>query len=161
LIPRKSLLGMVDLFVVLALAACDSSATPTPATPPFMQASSVTMETTGGVAGVHKILEVTNGKAKYTSGTTSKEQVVDTATYNTLVQEVSNADFYNLKDSYDNGGVADDIYYTVTLKDTYSVNEGPRFKTVKVAQAGGKDVTPKALGDLITQLNNIQAGLEK
>jgi hypothetical protein len=151
LIPRKFLLGMVTLFVVLALAACGSSATPTPADPP----PSVTMETTGGVAGVHKTLEVTPGKAKYTSGTTSKEQEVDTATYNTLVQGVNNADFFNLKDSYDNGGVADDIYYTITVK------EGPQMKTVKVAQVGGKDVTPEPLQAVISQMTTIQAGIEE
>lgn len=71
------------------------------------------------------------------------------------MQQVTTADFFNLKDSYDKGGVTDDVIYNITLQ------QGTRTTTVKVAQAGGKDIAPKPLLDLITQLNTIQGTLEK
>jgi hypothetical protein len=168
--PRKFMLGMTAIFLLLTLAACDTSTNPTAApnnspggsTSPVTQASTpapqstvITFETTGGVAGVHKLLEVGQGKAKYKSGATSKGQDVAQGTYNGLIQQIKTADFFNLKDSYDKGNVSDDTYYNITVK------EPTRSKTVKVAQAGGKDITPKPLQDLITQLTNIQSGFEK
>jgi hypothetical protein len=104
---------------------------------------------------MRKTLEINGGKAKYTSGTVSKDQAVPTAVYNTLLQQIRNADFFNLQESYDKGGVADDTFYSIT------VNDGSRARTVKVAQVGGKDVTPKPLQHLISQLTNIQTGMEK
>ena len=91
-----------------------------------------------GVWGV-KIGDQLNGyqaEATFTSGVTSKKQNLDATTYSALLQQVDAADFFNLKDTYDKGGVADDIYYTVTVK------EPRRSKTVKVAQVGGKALAP-------------------
>jgi hypothetical protein len=170
LIPRKFVLIMIAISLILVVAACDNSATPpagnnnspggsrSPVAPPATPAprsTVITFETTGGVAGVHKLLEISQGKAKFKSGAVSKGGDVADGTYNSLLQQIKTADFFNLKDSYDNGKVSDDIYYNITVK------EPTRTKTIKVAQVGGKDITPKPLQDLITQLNNAQSIFEK
>jgi len=153
----------------LALAACNSepTATPTPisqptptnpaaGTPRPQTPATITFDTSGGIAGIHKTLEITpQAEATYTSGVTIKKQNLDATTYSALLQQVDAADFFSLKDNYDKGGVADDIYYSVTVK------EPRRSKTVKVAQVGGKALAPQGLRDLIAQLNTIQAPLEK
>jgi hypothetical protein len=165
LISRKTIIGLIVLIMALGLAACDSSSTPgpsngaptqgVPSPPPQTNAPVVTFVTTGGVGGTQKLLEISQGKAKYKSGTVTKSQAVDAKAYTTLMQQITAADFFNLKDSYDKGGVTDDVIYTITLQ------EGTRTKTVKVAQVGGKDLTPKSLQDVITQLNAIQSTIAK
>jgi hypothetical protein len=117
----------------------------------------IAMETTGGVAGQDTHLGIGKGTIKYNDGknAANKNQPLSSDTYNAVVQQINAADFFNLKDAYDNGGVVDDVYYIITVQDD------TRSKSVKVAQQGGKDITPKPLQDLITQLNNLQSTLAK
>jgi hypothetical protein len=152
------------------VAACDSSATPTPGgiNTPVASNSTVAPQpthgtpsniiafaTTGGVAGAVKLLEIDDGLATYKDGKSSKSQQLDAKTYDSLKKQITTADFFNLKDSYDKGGVADDVYYTVTVR------QGSNAKTIKVAEVGGKDITPKPLQDFIKQLSDVQSSLEK
>jgi hypothetical protein len=172
LISRKTIIGLIVIIMALGLVACDSSSTPAPnnpsnnpsggaatlvvpSPPSQANATNITLITTGGVGGVQKLLEVTQGKAKYKSGSVTKTQDVDPTAYSSLMQKITAADFFNLKDSYDKGGVANDVMYNITLQ------QSGRSKTVKVAQTGGKDITPKPLQDIITQLNNIQSTIAK
>jgi superfamily I DNA/RNA helicase len=60
-----------------------------------------------------------------------------------------------VKDEYDNHNVADDFYYTITVK------QNGQAKTVKVADIGGKEITPSALRDLIDALNSLQDTVAK
>jgi hypothetical protein len=121
---------------------------PTPAPPAD---TAITFEKTGGIAGIHDKLEInTQAQATYTSGSISRKQTLPITTYGALLQQIETADFFNLKDNYDNGNVADDFYYTIT------VTQGDRAKTVKVAAAGGEGLITPALQDLIAQLTSIQ-----
>jgi hypothetical protein len=163
------MLGLTAMVLALTLAACDSGpeGTPVPTTPPAVPTpvasptpapqvgTSIHMEKTGGIAGVHEVLDITTqGGAKYTSGDVSKKQLLPAATFDGILQQIDKADFFNLKDNYDSGTVADDFYYTLTIrKDDVS-------KTVKMAQVGGKDLAPQALQDLISKLTEIQGSLQ-
>ncbi len=170
MIPRKLIFSLATLAVVLALAACDTVTpnTPAPNNPPALSTPSpaptlnpkvdttIIIDTSGGLAGIHKSLVVSpSGQATYTTGNTTKTQNLSQAQYATLLQQAAVTDVFNLKDSYDNGNVADDTYYKIT------VTQGNQTKSVRVAQVGGKDLTPKRLQDLIDQLNAIQTTLDK
>ena len=165
LITRRLLLGLAAITVTLALAACDGSTpgTPTPTTPPpsptpptmptpNQQARpAITLDTTGGIDGRHTTLTISpTGEATFTEGSTTNKQSLTMTRYGLLLQQLETTDFFNLQDNYDTGTVSDDIYYQIT------VQEGDRTKKVTVAQIGGKDVTPQALQELITQLSAIQ-----
>ena len=63
-------------------------------------------------------------------------------------------DFFNLKDHYGNGNVADDFILTL------SVTEGDRTKTVVVEEEGGKGVTPQPLLDFIAELEALRGEIE-
>jgi len=116
--------------------------------------TSITFEKTGGIAGIHDSLEIdSQGEASYTSGSISRKQTLPATTYEMLLQQIEAADFFNLEENYDTGNVADDFYYTITVK------QGDRANTVKVAAAGGESLTPQGLKDLIAQLVNIQNSL--
>jgi hypothetical protein len=60
------------------------------------------------------------------------------------------AQFFTLQDRYDQGGVADDIYYTITA------TQGGQTRTITVAEVGGKPGTPQSLIDLITNLRELE-----
>jgi len=112
---------------------------------------SITFEKTGGIAGVHDTLQIDpQGEVTYTSGSINRKQTLPEITFEELVHQVEVADFFNLQENYDNGNVADDFYFTTTVK------QGDRTKTVRVAGVGGEDVTPQALKDLVSQLVDIQ-----
>ncbi|MEO8287626.1 MAG: protealysin inhibitor emfourin [Chloroflexota bacterium] len=155
MISRRIILGVVSIVALLLMAACDSGVQNTPTSPP-PAAATITLETSGGIAGIHKVLTIDpTGAATYSAGSTSKTGQIPPADHNQMLQQLTKADFFNLKDTYDNGNVADDFYYKITVKQT------DKAKTVTVAEVGGKDLTPQALQDLITQLNSFQDTLVK
>ena len=148
-------LALVLMLILIAVAACDSGTPPTatPATP-AVTPTTFTLETTGTIAGIRQLLTVPESRnATFKDGDQPEKSITVTeAQYADLVEQVEKADFFNLQDRYDSGTVSDDRYYAVTVK------QGDQSKTVIVAEIGGKDLTPQALGDLITMLVNIQAG---
>jgi hypothetical protein len=89
-------------------------------------------------------------QATYTSGSITRTQSLPITTYGPLLEQIDKADFFNLQDNYDNGYVADDFYFTITI------TQGSRSKTVRVAAAGGESLTPQGLKDLISKLTEIQ-----
>lgn len=123
---------------------------------PSTGGTSFELDTSGTIAGIHHLLKIdesrnssfTDGRNPMTSGSVTEEQ------YAALVAQVTKADFFNLKPDYDFGGIADDRYYTVTIK------QGTQSKSVTVAEIGGKDLTPQALTDLIAQLVDVENGLK-
>jgi len=107
----------------------------------------------GGIAGIHEVLEIfSDDTARYTPSRAPVVMVqlpLDTVEHlRTLVNE---AHFQDLAPEYDNHNVADDFYYTIT----YSANG--QTKQVKVAEVGGKGLTPQPLLDLITELQRLAA----
>ncbi len=154
--------------VVLALAACDSrAATPTPgdntpispagtATIPanatMMPGALLTFTKTGGVAGFNTILTVQeSGEYDLVGrGQQPKTGKLDGAKLNDLKQQLDAVrGLTGLKEEYDRGNVADDIYETVTF------DQDGTPKTVTVAEIGGKDMAPEPLQKLIATINSI------
>jgi hypothetical protein len=107
----------------------------------------------GGIAGVHEVLEIfSDDTARYTPSRAPAVMVqlpLDTVEHlRTLVNE---AHFPDLAPEYDNHNVADDFYYTITY------SENGQTRQVKVADAGGKGLTPQPLLDLIAELQRLAA----
>jgi len=136
------------------------AATPTPVTPPTATtapvsnpgAPFVTFEVSGGIAGLQRAVTVQAGGA---ATLTERAQLVGTAQLPAdrlaeIRAKLAAAQFFTLQDRYDQGGVADDIYYTITA------TEGGQTKSVTVAEVGGKAGTPQALIDLITNLRELE-----
>ena len=110
-------------------------------------------EKSGGIAGVHEVLEIySNDTARWTPSRAPAVTVqlpLDTVEHlRTLVNE---ARFPDLAPEYDNHNVADDFYYTITY------SENGQTRQVKVADAGGKGLTPQPLLDLIAELQRLAA----
>ncbi len=110
-------------------------------------------EKSGGLAGIHEVLEIfSDDTARYTPSRAPAVIVqlpLDTVEHlRTLVNE---AHFLDLAPEYDNHNVADDFYYTIT----YRANG--QSKQVKVAEVGGKGLTPQPLLDLIAELQRLAA----
>lgn len=136
-----------------------TSGTPTVSTRPTAPAgwtAKVTYEKSGGIAGIKQTLLVgPAGQARLIEGSKNSGPVKLTAEKLSLLkQKLDATDFFNLKDHYGTGTVADDFILTL------SVMEEGRTKTVTVEQIGGKDVTPQALLDFIAELDKLQGEIE-
>jgi len=175
----RILAGALLATALLALAACDTGpavqptpttapAPPTPTAPAPADATPTTgaapettivFETSGGIAGMMKRMEINpDGQATLTdprSGRPGAGTPLNVPDYGQLLALVDKADFFNLQDEYNKGGVSDEIFYTVTI------TQGGRTKTVKVAEIGGQGITPQPLNDLIVRLKAIQELIEK
>jgi hypothetical protein len=171
--------GALLAAALLALAACDTGPaaqpTPTTATTPATPTApapadatpttsapaetTIVFETSGGIAGMMKRMDIdANGQASLTDPRAGRPGVVtplDVDRYGELLTLIEKADFFNLQDEYNKGGVADDIQYTVT------VTQGGRTKSVTVYDVGGQGITPQPLLDLLDRLKAIQDQLEK
>lgn len=136
------------------------AATPTPITPPTTTpvpvsdptAPFVTFQVSGGIAGLQRAVSVQAGGAATLS---ERAQVIGTAQVppDRLAEiraKLDAAQFFTLQDRYDNGRVADDIYYTITA------TEDGQTKKVTVAEVGGKESTSQAVIDLITNLRELE-----
>jgi hypothetical protein len=142
-----------------------ATATPTPPTPgpapsdtpgppatatPGVGVQRIIFERVGGFAGFRDVLEIgADGTAHLSSRGLTGTLVLPADRLNALVAQLEAAQFFSLQDKYDAGGVADDIYDNVTF------SQNGRSKTVTVAEIGGKDITPAALRDIITTLQQI------
>ncbi len=134
------------------------SATAVPATPtpsalltPDPIKPLIVYEKSGGIAGIHDVLEVySNDTARWTpsrSPGVTFQLPLDTVEHlRTLLTE---AHFFDLAAEYDQHNVSDDFYYTVT----YTADG--QTKQVTAAAIGGQDITPQALLDLITELQRV------
>jgi hypothetical protein len=164
--------------LILLLAACDSkpaapttpgvsdNGTPTPgddipispaetATVPanatMMPGALLGFTKSGGFAGFNTVLTVQDS-GDYTlveRGQAPKTGKLDDAKLNDLKQQLDAVRALpDLKDKYDEGNVADDIFRTVTF------DQNGTLRSVTVAEVGSKDV-PAQLQQLITTLNSI------
>jgi hypothetical protein len=142
------------------LISVEPAATPTPVTPPTTTpvpvsdptAPFVTFQVSGGIAGLQRAVSVQAGGA---ATLTERAQVIGTAQVPParlaeIRAKLDAAQFFTLQDRYDNGRVADDIYYTITA------TEDGQTKKVTVAEVGGKESTPQAVIDLITNLRDLE-----
>jgi hypothetical protein len=170
---RAAISACLLLAVLVLPAACGpGSPTPTPAgdaTPTGAPASTpvatpgaggtftprvplITYGVSGGIAGFRRVLTISpTGEVRLTDkGEELGTLQLDAADLGRLRELVRAADFYNLKDSYNQGNVADDIFKTITY------SEGEQAKTVSVATVGGQGLTPPALLALIAALDEIE-----
>jgi len=142
------------------LISMEPAATPTPVTPPTATtapvsnpgAPFVTFEVSGGLAGMQRAVSVQAGGA---ATLTERAQLIGTAQLPAdrlaeIRAKLDAAQFFTLQDRYDQGGVADDIYYTITA------TQGGQSKSVTVAEVGGKAGTPPAVIELITNLRELE-----
>ena len=113
----------------------------------------------GGIAGMRIQLDIAPGGEATVSIPGSERptitQKLPPDVYGALLDALRESNFFDLEEKYDNGNVADDIYYTITVR------QGDRTKTVTVAQVGGKDLTPASLQTLIDRLTNIEQSINK
>jgi hypothetical protein len=148
----RAALATALLLAVTLLTACGGDApTPTAVAPPTPAPSGrpfITYDVSGGIAGQHDVLEIApGGGTKVASrGKGSKPLQLDAAELAKLDSLLNAANFAALQDRYDRGGVADDIYRSVT------VAQGGASKKVVSAQVGGEGVTPAPLAALIAEL---------
>lgn len=162
----------------LALAACDSqpaapttpgvsdSGTPTPgedipispsdtATVPAnataAPGSLLTYQMTGGFAGFNTTLAVQES-GEYTlteRGEQPRSGKLEDAKLNEIKQQLDAVrGLADLKEEYDEGNIADDIYRTVIF------DQNGTLKTVTVAEQGSQDITPAPLQQLIGTINS-------
>jgi hypothetical protein len=113
----------------------------------------VTFQVNGGIAGMQRAVTVLAGGA---ATLTERAQLSGTAQLPParlaeIRAKLDAAQFFTLQDRYDQGGVADDIYYTITA------TQDGQTKSVTVAEVGGKTGTPQALIDLITNLRELES----
>ncbi|MDQ3929345.1 MAG: hypothetical protein M3328_09380 [Chloroflexota bacterium] len=164
--------------LVLALAACDSQpaapttpgvsdiGTPTPGNDiPISPADTATIpanataapgslfsyQMTGGFAGFNTTLTV-QGTGEYTlteRGEQPKTGKLDEAKLNEIKQQLDAVrGLSDLKDEYNEGNVADDIYRTLIF------DQSGTLKAVTVAEQGGKNTAPQPLQQLIDTINS-------
>ena len=114
------------------------------------------LETSGGIDGRSTALQISStGEVRlYEKGEVKGTTQLDSAETAKLLDMFNTAGFYNFQDRYDQGNVADDIYYTIT----YLGDQGA--KVVQVAEIGGKDVTPDKLQEIIDALREIEGRIE-
>jgi hypothetical protein len=178
--PRRIIAGALLAVALLALSACGNGLggqpTPTPTTAPVEPTpttapveptpttaapaeTTIVFETSGGIAGVMKRMEINpKGEATLTDQRMGRPGVVtpiDVDRYGELLGLIDKSDFFNLKDEYNSGTVADDFIYTVT------VTQDGRTKSVVVYDVGGRDLAPQPLLDLVDRLKAIQDQIEK
>lgn len=112
----------------------------------------LTFTKTGGFAGFNTTLTVQD-TGEYTlaeRGQAPKSGKLDDAKLNDLKQQLDAVrSLTDLKEEYDQGNVADDIYRTVMF------DQDGKLKSVTVAEQGGMDITPEPLQQLITTINSI------
>src|SRR4051794_14214956 len=130
---KRSIIGGWLLVVLSLLAACQSGAAATPTPEPFTPivpatstpavpastAPLITFETTGGIAGIQeKMVIQENGDVVVTArGAETGRGHLDATRLAGLKTKLDMIHFFDLKDKYDEGGVADDRYMTLTYSD--------------------------------------------
>jgi len=165
---QKSIIGSCLLLILGLLVACGGNtdvaptATAPPSTPfvaltptsnvPNSTAPLVTYQVTGGIAGVdEKMVIAQNGDITVTErGATIGSGHLTANQIQALQQQFDNANFFSLKDEYNQGAVADDRFMTVTY------TQGERTKSVKVAEVGGQRITPAELSNLLAVLRQME-----
>jgi hypothetical protein len=153
------------LLMSLVLSACDVPMLPTTTPLPTATESGtatassalVVYGVSGGIAGFRRVLTISEeGDARLTDkGVDLAVRELDAATVTRLRDLFKAAGFFELKDQYDQGNVADDIYKTITY------TEGGRSKIVMVASEGGKGITPPALQTLVAALDEVERAVEE
>jgi hypothetical protein len=153
------------LLLSLALSACDVPMLPisspivvTPQYGPITPApNSIVYGVSGGIAGFRRVLTISEeGDARLTDkGVDLAVRELDSATIGKLRDHFKAAGFFDLKDQYDQGNVADDIFKTITY------TEGERSKTVTVASEGGKGITPPGLQKLVAALDEVERAVRE
>jgi hypothetical protein len=163
---KRSIIGGGLLMILGLLAACGGNdvaptATVPPSTPfaaltstpniPNSTAPLITYELTGGIAGVQeKLVIAENGDLTVIErGTQIGTGHLDANALQALKQQFDSVNFFNLKDEYNQGAVADDRFMTVTYQ------QNNRTKAVKVAEIGGQKITPPELSNLLSTLQQI------
>ena len=160
---RTTLLGLLLLVPALLLTACGAGPTPvptipapTPQTAPSPSPSAgeqalIIYEVSGGIAGMQRMLAISgNGDAVVTEhGTVVSTGKISSSQLEGLQAQLTRINFFQLKDRYDQGGVADEVFTTITYY------QGGQSKSVTVAEVGGAKVAPPDLNALILQLRQL------
>lgn len=148
------------------LAACNSSDVPslpvpdpTPTNTARPLATTIGYHYTGGFAGFRKEMTIAPGGVAtlHDKGKIVGELRLPSQRLADLVKQFEDADFYNLKENYEDKDniISDDTYATLTF------TQGARTKSVTVAMAGGSDLAPRRLMDLISELAKLAGEIEK
>lgn len=118
--------------------------------------SKVTYEKSGGVAGIKQTLLVgPAGQARLIEGSKNSGPVPLTADrLSGIKKKLDAANFFDLKDHYGNGNVADDFIYTISL------SQGGKTRKIVVEEQGGKGVTPQVLLDFMAELDSLKTEIE-
>lgn len=108
----------------------------------------VVFSTSGGIAGMQKVLTISDAGETITTdrGKQVKTGKLDSKQLSDLKAQLDAASRISLKDRYDNGNVADDIYQKVAF--TWNGT----MRCVLVAQMGNGGDVPDELQTLITML---------
>ncbi len=165
---RMTLLGLLLLIPALLLTACGAGPTPVPTIPaptpqhaptPSPSAGEkalIIYEVSGGIAGMQRMLAISgNGDAVVTEhGTVVGTGRISSSQLGDLRAQLARINFFQLQDRYDQGGVADDVYTTIT---DY---QGGQSKSVTVAEVGGAKIVPADLNALILQLRELLTSIQ-
>lgn len=128
-----------------------------PATPKptMIPGTLIVFTTSGGFAGIQQVLTISDtGEVTFTDrGQPGKTGKLDSKQLSDLKSRIEAAGGITLKDRYDNGNVADDIYRGVTF-----AHAGVSQSSI-VAEVGSNGTAPAELQALIDMLRGIQTGL--
>lgn len=156
----------VLITTLLMLNACSSSDVPsqpvpdpTPTNTATPLASTIGYHYTGGIAGLRKEMTIAPGgiTTLYDRGKIAGTLKLSPERMANLVRLFEEADFYNLKENYEDKDyiIADDTYSTLTL------TQGDRTKSVTVAMARGSDLAPMELMEIVSELSKMAWEIEK
>ena len=153
----RVVMGVVSVFVTVLLGACGPVATPsgqtaTPGATGVAAGDVIVLKTSGSIAGVDRELRIsgTGLATLYDKGEQVATRQMTSTSFEQIQDFLQEADFFNLQERYDKGGVSDDTYYALTYM------EGGRSKTVVAAEVGGRGVTPKRVLDVIAKLTQFE-----
>jgi hypothetical protein len=169
---KRSIIAGCLLAVLGLLAACgtNTNVEPTATVPPYTPivaatstpavpastAPLITFEMMGGIAGMQEKMVIRqNGDVVVSQrGAQTGTGHLDATRLTALQTGLDAIHFFDLKDKYDEGGVADDRYMTLTYSD------GTRIKSVTVAEVGGQKTAPPELKNFLAQLQQIATEAE-
>jgi len=130
---------------------------PSPTAGPLVVGSPITFLESGGYVGIRRTLTLgPTGAALVTDdrGVPAATWQVPADQWAALQAQIAAINFATLAARYDQGNVADDIYWTVT------VQQGGQTRSVFVAAAGGESITPAGLKDLIATLRRLSSATQ-